>query len=73
MMTRVEILAFNAGVEAVLAIARRTSEGLARTSRRRVHEEFAVVALAELADAARALLVPVPTGSPEADHASHPA
>ncbi len=59
-MTRAETLAFNAGVEAVLAIARRTAEGIARTSRRRVHEDFAVAALSELADAARALLVPIP-------------
>ena len=59
-MTRAEILAFNAGVEAVLSIARRTSEGIARTSKRRVHEDFAVVALNELAEAAKALIVPVP-------------
>ena len=59
-MTRGEILAFNAGVEAVLAVARRTADGIARTSRRRVHEDFAVAALAELAEASRALLLPVP-------------
>jgi hypothetical protein len=59
-MTRAEALAYNSGVEAVLTIARKTAEGIARTSRRRVHEEFAVAALNELADAARALLVPVP-------------
>ena len=59
-MTRAETLAFNAGVEAVLAIARRTADGIARTSRRRVHEDFAVAALSELAEAARALLMSVP-------------
>jgi hypothetical protein len=59
-MTRAETLAFNAGVEAVLAIARRTADGIARTSRRRVHEDFAVAALSELAESARALLLPVP-------------
>lgn len=60
-MTRSETLAFNAGVEAVLTIARRTADGIARTSRRRVHEDFAVAALSELAEAARALLLPVPS------------
>ena len=59
-MTRAETLAFNAGVEAVLAIARRTADGIARTSRRRVHEDFAVAALSELAEAARSLLMPLP-------------
>lgn len=59
-MTRGEIVAFNAGVEAVLAIARKTANGIAQTSRRRVHEEFAVAALSELAEAARTLLLPVP-------------
>ena len=59
-MTRAETLAFNAGVEAVLNIARRTADGIARTSKRRVHEEFAVAALSELAEAARALLQAVP-------------
>lgn len=63
-MTRAEALAFNAGVEAVLGIARRTAEGIARTSRRRVHEEFAVAALSELAEAAQALLLPI---APEQD------
>lgn len=59
-MTRAEALAFNMGVEAVLAIARRSATAIAGTSRRRVHEDFAVAALAELAEAARTLLVPVP-------------
>ncbi len=63
-MTRAETLAFNAGVAAVLAIARQTADGIARTSRRRVHEDFAVAALSELAEAARALMLPVP-GEPE--------
>lgn len=66
-MTRTEILAFNAGVDAVLSIARRTSEGIARTSKRRVHEDFAVAALSELAEAARALLLPVPPDPRSAD------
>ena len=59
-MTRAEAIAYNRGVEAVLAIARRTADGIAKTSRRRVHEDFAVAALSELAEAARALLVAVP-------------
>ena len=63
-MTRAETLAFNAGVEAVLAIARHAAEGISRTSKRRVHEDFAVAALSELAEAARALLRPIP---PETD------
>ena len=59
-MTRAETLAYNSGVEAVLAIAKRTAASIAGTSRRRVHEEFAVAALSELAEAARSLLLPVP-------------
>jgi hypothetical protein len=59
-MTRAEALAFNSGVEAVLEIARRTAAAIAGTSRRRVHEDFAVAALNELAESARALLIPVP-------------
>ena len=59
-MNRAEIVAFNAGVEAVLSIARKTASGIAQTSRRRVHEEFAVAALSELAEAARTLLLPLP-------------
>jgi hypothetical protein len=62
-MTRSEALAFNNGVEAVLAIARRTATAIASTSRRRVHEDFAVAALNELAESARALLVSVPGDS----------
>lgn len=61
-MTRAEALAFNNGVEAVLAIARRSAAAIAGTSRRRVHEDFAVAALNELAESARTLLVPVPDG-----------
>ena len=60
-MTRAETLAFNAGVEAVLAIARRAAEGISRTSKRPVHEDFAVAALSELAEGARALLRNVPS------------
>lgn len=59
-MTRTETLAYNSGVEAVLAVARKTAASIAGTSRRRVHEEFAVAALSELAEAARTLLLPVP-------------
>lgn len=55
--TPAEIAAYNQGVEAVLAIAARTSTAIAATSRRHVHEDFAVAALAELADAGRALLI----------------
>ena len=58
-MTRAEALAYNKGVEAVLAIARRSAAAIAGTSHRRVHEDFAVAALAELAEAARALIIPV--------------
>lgn len=58
-MTRAEALAYNKGVEAVLAIARRSATTIASTSQRRVYEDFAVAALAELAEAARALLLPV--------------
>ena len=64
-MTRAEALAYNRGIEAVLAIARRSASAIAGTSRRRVHEDFAVAALAELSEAARALLIPVPGGSDE--------
>jgi hypothetical protein len=60
-MTRAEALAFNNGVEAVLEIARRTAAAIASTSRRRVHEDFAVAALSELAESARALLVAIPS------------
>ncbi len=59
-MTKAETLAYNRGVEAVLAIARKTAASIASTSRRRVHEDFAVAALTELAEAARTLLLPVP-------------
>ena len=59
-MTRAEALAFNKGVEAVLAIARRSAAAIAGTSKRRVHEDFAVAALAELAESARTLLIAVP-------------
>lgn len=59
-MTRAEALAYNKGVEAVLAIARRSATAIAGTSRRRVHEDFAVAALAALAEAARGLLIEVP-------------
>ena len=59
-MTRAEALAYNKGVEAVLAISRRSATAIAGTSRRRVHEDFAVAALAELAEAARTLLIAVP-------------
>ncbi len=59
-MTRAEALAYNKGVEAVLAIAQRSAAAIAGTSRRRVHEDFAVAALGELAEAARALLIPIP-------------
>lgn len=58
-MTRAEALAYNRGVEAALAIARKSATAIAGTSRRRVHEDFAVAALAELAEAARSLLIPV--------------
>lgn len=59
-MTRTEALAYNKGVEAVLAIARRSAAAIAETSRRRVHEDFAVAALSGLAEAGRGLLVTVP-------------
>lgn len=60
-----EIAAFNSGVEAVLAIARRSSASIAATSRRRHHEEFAVVALDELGNAGRALLLSQGDGRPQ--------
>jgi hypothetical protein len=59
-MTQAEARAYNMGVEAVLAIARRSAAAIAGTSQRRVHEDFAVAALAELAEAARTLLITVP-------------
>ena len=55
--TPAEITAYNAGVEAVLAIAARTSTAISATTKRHVHEGFAVAALAELAEAGRALLI----------------
>lgn len=64
-MTRAEALAFNKGVEAVLAIARRSATTIAETSQRRVYEDFAVAALAELAEAARALLISIPDAGDE--------
>lgn len=67
MMTRAEALAYNRGVEAVLAIARRSAAAVAGTSRRRVHEDFAVAALGELAEAARGLLIEVPASEARAE------
>ena len=66
-MTRAEAVAFNAGVQAVLAIAARTAEAISRTTQRRVHEEFAVAALEELAEAGKALLLPVEPVAPAPD------
>jgi hypothetical protein len=57
--------AFNTGVAAVLKIAERTAEAINRTSMRHVHEDFAVAALGELAEAGRALLLPLK--EPDAD------
>lgn len=56
-MTPAEIQAYNEGVRAVLDIARRAAAAIASTSRRRVHEDFAIAALAELADVGRGLLM----------------
>ncbi|MDX7952202.1 hypothetical protein P7D22_13560 [Lichenihabitans sp. Uapishka_5] len=53
-----EIAAYNAGVEAVLAIAGRASSAISATTKRHVHESFAVAALSELVEAGRALLIP---------------
>ena len=58
-MTRAETIAFNAGVEAVLAIAERTAKAITATSTRPLAESFAAAALAELAEAGRALLLPL--------------
>lgn len=58
-MTREEAVAYNRGVAAVLDIAERTAAAITATSMRRVHEDFAVAALDELAQAGRALLLPV--------------
>lgn len=57
LITPAEIAAYNQGVEAVLAIAHRTAGSIAAAGKRHNHEDFAVVALAELADAGRALLI----------------
>ena len=62
-MTRAEAAAFNAGVQAVLEIARRSAAAIVGTSRRRVHEDFAVAALHELAEAGQALLLPLEDAS----------
>ena len=63
-MTRAEAAAFNAGVQAVLEIARRSAAAIAGTSRQRVHEDFAVAALHELAEAGQALLLPLEDNEP---------
>ena len=55
-MSHAEIQAYNKGVLEVLAIAQRAAEAIARTSKRRVYEDFAIAALAEIAEAGRALL-----------------
>ena len=57
-MTPAEIRAYNQGVTDALAIAQRSAVAIARTSKRRVHEDFAIAALAEFAEAGRALLLP---------------
>ncbi len=54
--TSAEASAFNAGVEAVLDVARRTAVAISTRNSRHVHEDFAVAALSELAEAGRALL-----------------
>ncbi|MDX7950700.1 hypothetical protein P7D22_05840 [Lichenihabitans sp. Uapishka_5] len=59
-MTHAEALAYNQGIEAVLAVARRSATAIAGSSRRRVQDDFAVAALAALAEAARGLLIPLP-------------
>ena len=65
-MSPAEILAYNEGVQDVLAIAQRAAEAIARTSKRRVYEDFAVAALAEIAEAGRALLLAAPAESRDA-------
>lgn len=57
-MTPAVIHAYNDGVRAVLAIAQRSAEAIATKAKRRAHEDFAIAALAEIAEAGRALLLP---------------
>ena len=59
-MTPAEARAFNSGVLAVLAIASKSAATLARDPRR-IPISFATAALAELAEAARTLLLPIET------------
>ncbi len=52
--------AFNAGVLAVLSIAKASADAITATSKRHVHEAFAVAALEQLASDGRALLIMPP-------------
>lgn len=56
-MTHIEAAAYNAGVLAVLDLARQSAQAIARRSRRPLYEGFAAEALDELAEAGRALLI----------------
>lgn len=56
-MSPAEIHAYNDGIRAVLAISQRSAEAIATKAKRRAHEDFAIVALAEIAEAGRALLI----------------
>ena len=57
-MTAAEVRAYNRGVADVLAIARRSADVLASSTKRPLAEGFAIEALRELAEAGAALLLP---------------
>ncbi len=59
-MTRAEIIAYNAGVRDVLALARRSAAMIETKGTRPLHLGFAVEALRALADEAEALIRTVP-------------
>lgn len=72
-MTRNEILAYNAGVSAVLALALRCSQTIEpKLTTKPTRYNFAIGALNALADEGHALLMAVPPGPSETDPLAHP-
>ena len=60
-MNNAEIAAYNAGVAAVLALAKRSADALApKITQRPTRYNFAIAALDAVAEEGRALLFPVP-------------
>ena len=65
-MSPAEAAAFNEGVKLILDLASRTARKIEETSKRHLHEGFAIVALRELADAGTTLLIRSTVGQKEA-------